>query len=898
MLHAIPRSASTAGGGACLGWTRHVQPVRDAVAGHHSHAPRVLVVGNAGSGKTTFLSRLADVLRESGRATTLLTGTGPDIAGLPASHVVLVDDLHLLRPDLIAAVRRRAENTDAGLVVASRPWPSTGATTAVARSLENARPAIILGHVGRSDVLDELELRRLSIPTACVDRILELTDGVSWLVADAIASHDERDCADDPDHRTLSRVLADRIAHRLDTVDDDVRRMVEMRCLAAAGQQPAPQEADAQEEGALRAYAEGLLLRGGLPAPAVRSAVRAGASVQTIARLTAGSAALPLAVARSDADYADMLTRLQAPGLGEALTAQADRILDAEPQRARELYDAAWDAGFRRSALRERRAHAAWAVGDLDAAATLAESAGAAGEGAAGAGAAGAGDGDGDGAASSPAPDGRALADLAAAVWAARGMMAQGHAMYRAVPPRTAESAARAAIAAIGAGDRAAVTAERGPITAEADAGADAIPSTLGTAMTLLRRGLAASLGDDVSEAVLVDLIRAAEMYTSARTTAPVPELPAVVAAIVALDVGDAETARSIVDDALAGGHGGQWARARLLLWRAWIAVQRIRPHDARTALAQAEAEPGQRSPRDRLLAHAVRVALARRYGDAADLADAWGSAHAAVLRVDVDAFLFLPLTELVCAAAKAGDPERATQTLARMLAIAGGLAPSPLWTARVHWAGVQRSILLGKPDELIPHAHALVAAGRHSAVASAMAKAGRVWTSVLAGSVDPDAVEAVTQKLAALGMAWDAARLAGHAAARTTDRRVGARLLAQARELHPIELEQKPRHATDGEAPSGGREAADSAAEVLSEREREVARLVLQGKTYAEIGEAIFISPRTAEHHIAHIRRRLGATSRSEVIAKLRLLMADHGPTDDTAGVRTETDADPHRAA
>ena len=46
----------------------------------------------------------------------------------------------------------------------------------------------------------------------------------------------------------------------------------------------------------------------------------------------------------------------------------------------------------------------------------------------------------------------------------------------------------------------------------------------------------------------------------------------------------------------------------------------------------------------------------------------------------------------------------------------------------------------------------------------------------------------------------------------------------------------------------------------------------MLQGKTYAEIGETIFISPRTAEHHIAHIRRRLGATSRSDLIAKLRV--------------------------
>ena len=60
----------------------------------------------------------------------------------------------------------------------------------------------------------------------------------------------------------------------------------------------------------------------------------------------------------------------------------------------------------------------------------------------------------------------------------------------------------------------------------------------------------------------------------------------------------------------------------------------------------------------------------------------------------------------------------------------------------------------------------------------------------------------------------------------------------------------------------------------VLSEREREVAELVLQGKTYAEIGAAIFISPRTAEHHIAHIRRRLDATSRSDLLSKLRIVL------------------------
>jgi DNA-binding CsgD family transcriptional regulator len=59
-----------------------------------------------------------------------------------------------------------------------------------------------------------------------------------------------------------------------------------------------------------------------------------------------------------------------------------------------------------------------------------------------------------------------------------------------------------------------------------------------------------------------------------------------------------------------------------------------------------------------------------------------------------------------------------------------------------------------------------------------------------------------------------------------------------------------------------------------LSEREKEVARLVLDGKTYREIGEAIYISPRTAEHHIARMRRRLGAENRSDLMAKLRLAL------------------------
>ena len=69
-----------------------------------------------------------------------------------------------------------------------------------------------------------------------------------------------------------------------------------------------------------------------------------------------------------------------------------------------------------------------------------------------------------------------------------------------------------------------------------------------------------------------------------------------------------------------------------------------------------------------------------------------------------------------------------------------------------------------------------------------------------------------------------------------------------------------------------------------LSARELEVARLVLQGKTYVEIGQTLFISPRTAEHHIARIRRRLDATSRSDLLTRLRDLLNSDAETEGVA--------------
>ncbi|WP_048876921.1 helix-turn-helix domain-containing protein, partial [Saccharomonospora saliphila] len=62
--------------------------------------------------------------------------------------------------------------------------------------------------------------------------------------------------------------------------------------------------------------------------------------------------------------------------------------------------------------------------------------------------------------------------------------------------------------------------------------------------------------------------------------------------------------------------------------------------------------------------------------------------------------------------------------------------------------------------------------------------------------------------------------------------------------------------------------------APALSDRERQVAELVVDGMTYKQVGDRLFISAKTVEHHMARMRQRLGATSRADLLAQLRTLL------------------------
>lgn len=55
-----------------------------------------------------------------------------------------------------------------------------------------------------------------------------------------------------------------------------------------------------------------------------------------------------------------------------------------------------------------------------------------------------------------------------------------------------------------------------------------------------------------------------------------------------------------------------------------------------------------------------------------------------------------------------------------------------------------------------------------------------------------------------------------------------------------------------------------------LSDRELEVAELVVQGRTNKQIGDELFLSTRTVERHLSHVFDKLGVDSRSQLGALL----------------------------
>jgi DNA-binding CsgD family transcriptional regulator len=843
------------------------------------------IVGPAGSGKSVTVREITSAFRVNDVD---VRSAVPAEGDLPDGVALVVDDAHLLDDAAVDRIRRHATEPGARVVVARRPWPRGAAAARLGSQLATAQAPVVLGALDPDGVAARAA-RALGLRPApwFARRVHERTLGSPWLTDRLIRAlldaagpdrarytHDGAG-ADPGPSRWLSQPLAEEIA---DVVDAEDRRVAELVLAVALG---APSDAevlapllglvdaagsgiDELDELTARAAAAGLCGPDGTPLPLVADAVRrrtAPARRTEVRRLLAeieldrgGSV---LTVARSMVGGGATGDRAAA-----VFTTAADEAARDEQDDTPALYAEAVRAGAPPLALAARRAEAHLRTGDLDGALEHADAV------------LGALD------AVEPAEALRA-GGVAAAVLARRGLLARSAELYRwmaAVSEGTAPAAAVPVL--IGTGALAEARAALGATAASPGSPPRALlglgsPTLLAGAEELIARGVLDSV-EGSPTAALSGLARASGLLESAHRSALLPDTPAALAALVAVHTGEFDVAGSVLERALAVGLGGHRAQTRHRLLLGWIALLRGATAAAGAQLAAVDRTGEELEARDEFLAASLQVALARRGGDLGALMRSWTRAREAIVRHPVDLFVLQPLGELVTAATRLREQSWVRPHLDEADTLLDALGRPALWSAPLHWAQLQAAVLVTDGDAAARHTDALAGAAGGSRFAAAMAAAAPHWVALLTGRVDAEAVEAAARGLHAVGLSWDGGKLAGQAAIRTEDRRAMTALLGCARALQAEagRTGEDPPAAAPS-APPPDAPAAPAAASVLSDREREVAELVVQGRTYKEIGETLFISAKTVEHHVARMRQRLGVTGRGELHAQLRRILA-----------------------
>jgi DNA-binding CsgD family transcriptional regulator len=836
----------------------HARELVEAVEADPFAALHVGVVAPGGYGKTRLLTELARVYRSAGVEVAGARKAMTDSVDT-ASTALLVDDAHLLGEPQLACLHHLAATEQVRLVVGYRPWPRPAGLSELTEVLGPTQLPLTLGPFDRNQI-GELVGTSLGVQPrpALVEFVQAWTGGVPGFVARLVRALKET--GDTHPEKPLS-VPAAAIAafrHDLDRLDPAVLRFLlaveagvglHMDLLAALFDA----EATTLDEAMEGARATGLLGRDGALLPigvlAVRSLIPAERRIAVRQRLVE----LQLARGGSVLGLARPLlgTGVGGASAAAAFEAAAEEALTDDPALAAQFFAAAVNAGGPVSGLACRWARAAALASDLDSALRLADRV----------------------IAEEASPDRREGARVAATALAHRGQLGRSAELYRWAGSGSAGGFATVGL--IGTGQLAG--AQQLLVAAQSDDP----PTLLSGAASLMAHGVHESVAGSATSA-LHHLVRSATLLEPAARGVLLPDSPAALAALVALHCGELTVAESVLDRAVAAAMGGPLMAVRHRLLRAWIAMVRGQTTAAREHLAQAGKNRKTLEPRDWLFATAMEAGLARRDSDVTALQRIWGDACEVIMRHPVDLFTFLPLGEFITAAARLRDQDRLVPHLHEANRLLAQLGNPPLWSASLHWSGLHAAIIAQDPTAAKEHADALAVSGTHSRYHAVLAAAAACWVDVLTGDVDPGKVETAAHGLHDAGLWWDAARLAGQAAIRTSDRKAMVSLLDCARLLQGRSPGTKaPAAATGGRSSGRSRPTGDGAGTgTLSQREQEVARLVLAGLTYKRIGDRLFISAKTVEHHMARMRQRLGCTSRSELLDQLRALLGEEPST------------------
>lgn len=853
------------------------------------------ILGPGGCGKSALLAALTIAYRAAGVRVVGAEALSADGA-LPADAVLVLDDAHDLEPAVLQRAADAAAQPGSRVVVAFRPWPRPAALTALASVLRQRNPFTVLQHLEPDEIAYRVKVLAPELRSDAAIELLSVQSGGHPLLLDETLAA-LADAAPLPEGTArLPRELFDRLRFVVDDLDPDTRALLHA-IAAGAGVQTAVLAALLERAPAAirasieQARATGYLLGDGRLIPVFQRAMLAAEPIERTRELQVALLDIHVEHGHELLALARELARgkVRSSRAATLLVDAADAELPVDPAAAAALYADAIATGHPPAPLAARRAEAAAVTGQLDLALQLA-----------------------DPILTQPdSPElGRAI-DVVAAVLAHRGELGRAAELYGWLgPERIGGAAPLAALAFLATG---------APDAAEAmsqAARARRAPTMLAAATGLMLEGVQSSLSGSAAGA-LSALSRASSALEPIGRTALLTDTPSALTALVAVHVGEFEVGAAALRRAIAQDIGGALAGPRQRLLLAWIEMLRGRPSAARALVRDALVIEAAPHPRDELFLRALEVGLARRGEDGPALARAWDAAHQVLLRQPIDLFALLPLAECVIAAARLGEADRLAPQLARAAELLAALGEPELWATALHWACVQAAVELpseaeaqwtpdGSALNVEAHRAALSAAGRRSQYGRVLAAAGELWTALAAGPVSADAAQAAAAGLHGVGLGWDGSRLLAHAAERCSDRRAAAALLQAARVMHDT--------STSASGPTAGSAAASAGANgapgaglvgqaeterpgtrsiahgspsagaapvgVLSDRELEVAELLLRNQTYREIGQRLFISPKTVEHHVARMKQRIGASGRSELFAELRAITASVGRT------------------
>jgi DNA-binding CsgD family transcriptional regulator len=804
---------------------------------------KVLVSGGIGTGKTSALTAIRSALRDAD-VTVLSRPPRPDERTTAA---VVIDDAHLLDDDELRRLTELVSDPHATVVVTATPLAHHAALTELVTAIARENAPVELGALPGKELLRAAAEVLGAVPPAELGRaLMASTAGLPFLLYPALDAARSAD-GDTP---ATAAVHAARVAlaERLVRVAEPVLDTLLLCSLspelgpddvAAALRLEGPGAAALVDE----ARATGLLSPSHNPT-FLRSLHRSLTQLVGTARHHDVEASLLRSQLEMSTLSTDLALRLAEHGMRDG--ALADELANraahgrGDPGQAARLYRAAAEAGATK--LSAQLADALAMTGDCATAGRLA-----------------------DDLLSSEDPVERATAvRISASIAMHDGGATQAADLFRWLGPQPdAHVAAASAVVSVATGD---------PASARAALDVDATgpPTSTARAARSLADGLLLTLNQPYS----VAMARLSQSITDQRPPGVAPDTAAALVTLVALHGGDPVRARSVIGRAVRGaGDDEGFVTHRHRLLQGWVRMQ-----DGQLAAASADvatAVGADLHRRDALWAAALQTAIARRSGDSGAVQKHWYTAMEVQSEHSVDLVSLLPLGELWVAAARVHQVDRLRQPIADAFELLERLGNPLLWSVPLHWAGVHAGILANDPAAVAPHGQALTAAAAHSPFAKALAGAGRTWLRVLANHVDVDEVGAAARGLAQYGLTWDATRLASQAALQTPDGRVSGAMLQVARDLKlnaSGDDDAIPVPTSTSTAPHAG--TAQAPFSRLSDREREVAELLLQGMQYRDIGAQLLISAKTVEHHVARIRRRLGAESRSEMLSMLRAIL------------------------